>query len=323
MTQRKSVWELFKATLLQWFDDQPFQLSSSLSYYTLFSLAPLLIIVIGIAGFAFGHDAAQRQIVETIQGMVGPQTADAVQGIIKNASNQPRTGIFSAALGIIALIVGAGGVVGQLQTSLNTIWGVTPKSKKGIWVFVRQRFISFAMVLAIGFLLLVSLVISAMVTALTQFSGAYIGGVETIAHLLDVIISFVLVTGLFAMIFKFLPDAKINWRDVWIGALLTSILFTVGKFLIGLYLGHSGATSTYGAAGSLITILLWVYYSSLIFFLGAEFTQVFATWYGSGVSPNDNAEPISARPPRQSPPPEKRTHTAPASHAQKSAPRSG
>ena len=307
MKQKRSIWGLLKRTVAQWIEDEPFQLSSSLSYYTLFSLAPLLIIVIAIAGLAFGREAAEHQIVGTIQGMVGQQSAQAIQGMIQNAGSQPKTGVLSAIMGFVALILGAGGVVGQLQTSLNTIWGVTPKPGQGVWGFVRQRFISFAMVLSIGFLLLVSLVISAVVTSLTQFMGSFLGGAEILAHGLDLFISFFFVTALFAMIYKFLPDVRIQWRDVWIGAALTSVLFTVGKFLIGLYLGHSGVSSAYGAAGSLITVLLWVYYSSLIFFLGAEFTQVYASQYGSGVTPSENAEPISENRKRETPPPDRRS----------------
>ncbi len=306
MEQKKSVWILLKTTAMQWFEDQPFQLSSSLAYYTLFSLAPLLIIVIAIAGLVFGQEAAQKQIVGTIEGMVGQQSAEAVQGMIQNASSQPKTGMISAVIGFIALILGAGGVVGQLQTALNTIWGVEPKPGQGIWGFLRQRFVSYAMLLGIGFLLLVSLVVSAVAASLTKFVGGYFGGAEVLAHGLDFVISFLLITVLFAMIYKYLPDVRIEWRDVWIGAALTSVLFTIGKVLIGLYLGRSGVSSTFGAAGSLITVLLWVYYSGLIFFLGAEFTQVYASQYGSGVAPAANAEPIDPQK-RQTPPPEKRT----------------
>jgi membrane protein len=306
MEKKKSVWILLKTTAVQWFEDQPFQLSSSLAYYTLFSLAPLLIIVIAIAGLVFGQEAAQQQIVGTIQGMVGQQSAEAVQGMIQNASSQPNAGMISAAIGFIALILGAGGVVGQLQTALNTIWGVEPKPGQGIWGFLRQRFVSYAMLLGIGFLLLVSLVVSAVAASFTQFLGSHFGGAEVLAHGLDLLISFLLITVLFAMIYKYLPDVRIEWRDVWIGAALTSVLFTIGKVLIGLYLGRSGVSSTFGAAGSLITVLLWVYYSGLIFFLGAEFTQVYASQYGSGVAPAANAEPIDPQK-RQTPPPEKRT----------------
>ena len=306
MEEKKSIWGLLNRTVTQWLEDQPFQLASSLSYYTLFSLAPLLIIVIAIAGFAFGREAAQQQIVGSIQGMIGQQSAEAVQGMIQNASNEPKTGMIATVVGLVTLILGAGGVVGQLQTSLNTIWGVAPKPGQGVWGFLRQRFISYAMILGIGFLLLVSLVISAVVASLTQFIGSFFGDAKIIAHAFDLLFSFVLITALFGMIYKFLPDVRIEWRDVWIGAALTSVLFTVGKFLIGLYLGHSGVSSTYGAAGSLITVLLWVYYSSLIFFLGAEFTQVYASLYGSGVTPTEHAEPISAQK-RETPPPERRT----------------
>src|SRR5258705_477952 len=218
--------------------------------------------------------------------------------------------MISTLIGTVALLIGAGGVVGQLQTSLNRIWGVAPKPGQGIWGFVRQRFISFAMVLGIGFLLLVSLAMSALVTGFTHLMGELIGGSAGVAHALELSVSFISVTTLFAMIYKFLPDVVIRWRDVWIGAALTAFLFTIGKFLIGLYLGSSGVTSAYGAAGSLITVLLWVYYSSLIFFLGAEFTQVYELQYGSGVTPAKNAETIAAAQPtqnRETPPPERRS----------------
>jgi membrane protein len=230
--------------------------------------------------------------------------------MIRNASSKPRTGMISTVVGIVALVFGAGGVVGQLQSSLNRIWGVTAKPGRGIWDFVRERFVSLAMVLGVGFLLLVSLVITAILTHLSLYIGILIGGAAVIAYVLDIVVSFGFVTVLFAMIYKFLPDVRIRWTDVWIGAALTSVLFTLGKFLIGFYLGTSGVTSAFGAAGSLITVLLWVYYSSLIFFFGAEFTQIYASRYGSGVVPADNAIPIAAIPEsekRESPPPEKRS----------------
>jgi membrane protein len=307
--KEKSLWQFLKDVFTQWMGDEPFLLASSLSYYTLFSLAPLLVIAIAVAGFVFGREAAQNQIVETIGGLIGPESAQAIQGMIENASAKPKTGIISTVLGAVTLLIGAGGVVGQLQTSLNKVWGVEPKSGQGTWVFIRQRFISFAMVLAVGFLLLVSLVVTALLTAFSQFLGSLVGGAEFVGHLLDVVVSFGFVTLLFAMIYKFVPDVQIQWRDVWIGAALTSILFTIGKFAIGLYLGSSGVTSAYGAAGSLITVLLWVYYSSLIFLLGAEFTQAYATTYGSGVVPAPHAEtaPDASDRKKQSPPRERRS----------------
>jgi len=292
--KKKSYWHLIKGSVLQWIEDEPFELAAALSYYTLFSLAPLIIIAIAVAGFAFGRDAAQNQIVAALQGVIGQESAQAVQGVVENASKQPKTGIVSTVVGVVALIFGAGGVVGQLQISLNKVWGVAPKPGQGVWGFIRQRFLSFAMVLGIGFLLLVSLAVSAFVTGVTTWMGGLLGGVQFIIHALDLLVSFVFITALFAMIYKFLPDVHIQWRDVWIGAVITSLLFTIGKFLIGFYIGSSAVSSTYGAAGSLITVLLWVYYSSLIVFLGAELTQVYATEYGSGVAPTENAQPIAS-----------------------------
>src|ERR687892_65436 len=183
--KKKSLTQVAKDSVTQWIDDQPFQLAAALSYYTLFSVAPLMIIVIAIAGLAFGREAAQNQIFETLQGMIGQESARAIQDMIENASNQPKTGMISTVIGIIALIFGAGGVVGQLQTSLNTIWGVTPKAGQGVWGFVRQRFISYAMILGIGFLLLVSLAVSALLAGLTQLMGSLVGGSAFVAHALD------------------------------------------------------------------------------------------------------------------------------------------
>jgi membrane protein len=306
----KSLWKFLRDIATQWFEDEPFQLAAALSYYTLFSLAPILIIAIALAGFFFDREAATNQIVQTFQGFVGQESAKAVQEMIRNASSKPKTGMISTVVGIVVLVFGAGGVVGQLQSSLNRIWGVTTKPGRGIWDFVRERFVSFAMVLGVGFLLLVSLVITAILTHLTLYIGSLIGGAAVMAYALDLVMSFGFVTVLFAMIYKFLPDVRIQWKDVWIGAALTSVLFTLGKFLIGFYLGTSGVTSAFGAAGSLITVLLWVYYSSLIFFFGAEFTQIYASRYGSGVVPAENAVPIAAIPEsekRESPPPEKRS----------------
>ena len=294
--QRKSIWQFLKTTVNEWVEAEPFQLAAALSYYTLFSLAPLLIIAIGVAGFVFGREAAQNQIVETLQGMIGQESAQAVQGMIQEANAKPKTGLISTVIGIVALLFGAGGVVGQLQTSLNKVWEVTPKPGQGIWGFVRQRFFSFAMVLGIGFLLLVSLVVTAVLSSLTGMLSSMFGDATFVAHAIDILVSFGFVTLLFALIYKFVPDVEIQWKDVWVGAALTSILFTIGKYLIGLYIGTSGVSSSFGAAGSLITVLVWVYYSSLIFFLGAEFTKAYASEYGSGVVPAENAQRINATP---------------------------
>ena len=306
----RSLWKFLKDSVVQWIEDDPFPLAAALSYYTLFSIAPLLIIVIAIAGFVFGQEAAENRIVQTLQGLIGQESALAIQAMIQNASNKPKTGMVSTLVGVIALLFGAGGVVGQLQSSLNRIWGVAPKPGQGIWGFIRQRFVSFALVLGIGFLLLVSLAVSALASGFTKVMGDVLGATVFLTHALDLLISFLLITALFAMIYKYLPDVRIHWRDVWVGAGLTALLFTIGKILIGIYLGTSGVASTYGAAGSLITVLLWVYYSSLIFFLGAELTQVYARDYGSGVVPAHNAQPIAdvkEKEKRDSPAPEERS----------------
>ena len=294
--QRQSIWQFLKTTINEWVEAEPFQLAAALSYYTLFSLAPLLLIAIGVAGIVFGREAAQNQIVETLQGMIGQDSAQTVQEMIQASNEKPKTGMMSTIIGFVALLFGAGGVVGQLQTSLNKMWEVTPKPGQGIWGFLRQRFFSFAMVLAIGFLLLVSLVVTAVLSSFTAMLSSFLGDATFVAHAVDILVSFGFVSLLFALIYKYVPDVQIQWRDVWIGAALTSILFTLGKYLIGLYIGTSGVSSTFGAAGSLITILVWVYYSSLIFFLGAEFTRVYATQYGSGVAPAENAQQMDAAP---------------------------
>jgi membrane protein len=290
--KRKSIWQFLKTIINEWIEAEPFQLAAALSYYTLFSLAPLLLIAIGVAGFVFGREAAQNQIVETLQGMIGQESAQTVQEMIQTSNEKPKTGMFSTIIGFVALLFGAGGVVGQLQTSLNKIWEVSPKPGQGIWGFIRQRFFSFAMVLAIGFLLLVSLLVTALLSSFTGMLSSLLGDATFVAHAIDILVSFGFVTLLFALIYKYVPDVEIQWKDVWVGAALTSVLFTIGKYLIGLYIGTSGVSSSFGAAGSLITVLVWVYYSSLIFFLGAEFTKVYASDYGSGVVPAEHAQRI-------------------------------
>jgi membrane protein len=288
-----SNWQFCRRVVVQWVNNEPFELAAALSYYTLFSLTPVLVIAIGIAGIAFGHETAQQQILETIQDLIGPEGTEAVRVMIQNLSSRPETGRISTLLGFVVLFFGAGGVVAELQSALDKIWEVTPKPSSALWGFLRQRFISFAMVLAIGFLLLISLIASAILTSLTELLGQFVGATAVIIYVLDIVVSFFFVTLLFAMIYKFVPDARIQWRDVAIGSALTAFLFTIGKFCIGLYLGTSGITSVYGAAGSLITILLWVYYSSLIFFFGAQFTRTYASEYGSGIIPADYAERVA------------------------------
>ena len=280
-----------KDTFVQWSEDNPFQLAAALAYYTLFSMAPLLLIAIAVAGSVFGREASQNQIIGAIEDLVGVQSARAIQAVIESAGQRPDSGFFASAIGMIFLLLGAGGVVGQLQDSLNTIWRVVPKTGRGmIMGFLQDRLVSYSMVLGVGFLLLVSLVISAVLTAVSGIVGSFLPIDAATAHILDLVVSFAFITVLFAVIYKFVPDVRIAWRDVWIGAATTSLLFSVGKFLIGFYLGHSTVTSIYGAAGSLVTLLLWVYYSSLMFFFGAELTQVYAFRYGSKVTAAENAQ---------------------------------
>ena len=272
---------LTRDAFFKWFDDNPFQMGAALAYYTLFSIAPLLLIAIAVAGSVFGRDASQVQIIGAIQEIVGFQGARAILAVIENAGQRPDSGFFASAAGMILLLLGAAGVIGQLQDSLNAIWRVASKTGRGIMGFVQDRLISYSMVLGVGFLLVVSLVVSALLTAVSGIVSGFLPIDAVTAHILDLIVSFVFIALLFAVIYKFVPDVRIAWKDVWIGAAAAALLFSIGKFLIGFYLGHSMITSVYGAAGSLVSLLLWVYYSSLMFFFGAELTQVYATRYGS------------------------------------------
>jgi len=283
-----AFWRLLKETYTQWSTAKPFQLAAALAYYTLFSLAPLLLIAIAIAGLVFGREATEHQILVTFQGLVGPQGAQAIQGLLHSAST-PASGILATVIGIVTLLIGAGGVVGQLQEALNTVWEVEAKPRSGLWGLLRTRFISFALVLGVGFLLLVSLLISAALAAMLQLIRGVLPGGEVLWHGLEFLVSLGLIALLFALIYKVLPDVEIAWRNVWIGAGMTALLFTAGKFLLGLYLGQKGITSPYGAAGSLVLVLLWVYYSGLIFLFGAAFTKVYAAQYDPNVRPTEQA----------------------------------
>ncbi len=237
--------KLWTDTFTEWNEDKPFQLAAALSYYTLFSLAPLLIIALAVAGLVFGREASQQQLLTTLQGLVGPQGAQAIQALIHHTS-KPRSGLLATLVGLVTLLLGAGGgVVGQLQDSLNTIWGVAPKPGLGFMGLVRKRFFSFGLVLGIGFLLLVSLVVSAALTAFLHFIAGSSLGKSVVWHGGEFLVSFGFTTLLFALIYKVLPDVRMAWQDVGIGAAMTALLFTVGKFLIGLYLGHSGVTSAW------------------------------------------------------------------------------
>ena len=273
-------------------DDDCTTMAAALAYYTIFSLAPLLLIVIAIVGLVFGRAAVQQEIQQQIQSLIGSGAATEVGAMIASATHHSSNSVPSAILGLAALLFGASGVFAQLQSSLNQVWRVQPDPRTGgVKNFFAQRILSFGMILAFAFLLLVSLAITAAVAAFGSFISAHLPPWFSGPLLLSAgfLVSFSIVTVLFASIYKILPDAVIRWRDVWIGAAITSMLFTVGKFLIGFYLGRSGDANAYGAAGSLVLIALWVYYSSLVFFIGAEFTEVWEEVHSGQVLPKAGA----------------------------------
>jgi membrane protein len=280
-------WQILKGTVSEFMEDNVLRLAAALAYYAMFSLGPLLVIVIAVAGMFFGKETVQTEVQQQMQSFAGQRAAETIQSM--SANETKGSSVVATVLGTIALIFGATGVFGQLQDSLNTIWEVKPKSGQGVWGFIRSRFLSFAMILGIAFLLLISMVIT---TALEAFSGA-LGPTlpipEFAAKGLHFLVSLLVIALLFAMIIKLLPDAQIRWRDVWVGAIGTSLLFTLGKFVIATYLGRESTTSAYGAAGSVVVVLLWVYYSSLILFFGAEFTQVYDRRLGFRIEPSPNA----------------------------------
>jgi membrane protein len=287
MRPLRTAVSVLKATVSAWSEDNVPRLGAALAYYTLFSLAPLLIIVIAVSSLVFGEDAAHGRIASEINGLVGEKGAEAIQAMLQNAGAQKSSGIVATVVGIATLLFGASGVFGELQDALNTIWGVKARSGRGIVDIVRSRFFSFAMVLGIVFLLLVSLVVSAALAALGKFGSGRVP--TTLLHGVDLVVSIGVVAVLFAMIFKIMPDVRIAWRDVWFGAFATSILFTVGKILIGLYLGRSGIGSAFGAAGSLVVVLVWIYYSAQILFIGAELTKAYAQQRTPAVVPTAEA----------------------------------
>jgi membrane protein len=264
----------------EWSDDNALTLGAALAYYTIFSLAPLLVLVLAIAGLVFGRAAAQGELVAQIQGAVGPAGAELIESMIEHAS-KPSSGLVATAISLVTMFFGASGVFGQLQGSLNQIWGATTARRTGVKGQLQRRAASFSMILAIGFLLLLSLAISALISGLHDIIDLYLTVPSQVLSITNAAVSFLIVTALFAMIFKLLPDARIEWRDVWLGAFVTALLFTVGKLAIGIYLGRAGVASVYGAAGSLVLVLLWVYYSAQLLFIGAEFTEVYSRRFGS------------------------------------------
>jgi membrane protein len=288
----KTILRLLKETFAEWQKDRVPLLAASLAYYTVFSIAPLLIISISIAGAFFGEEAVRGEIIGQIQGLIGKDSASTIQGMLQNTQKPNSGSTIATVFGVITLLLGASGVFGQLQEALNIIWEVKPKPGRNLAKFIQARFLSSAMVLVIGFLLLVSSVLSTILVAVTHFIRNLWPSFQFLGQSLDFLLSLFVVTLLFAAIYKVLPDVKVPWRNLWVGAGVTALLFNFGKYLIGLYLGSSGVGSTYGAAGSIIIVLVWIFYSAQILLLGAEFTQVYSKYLGTPIRPSQHAVSI-------------------------------
>jgi membrane protein len=291
----KAIWGLLKTTGKAWVKDKAARLGAALSYYTIFALPPLFVIVIFLASMLLDEHAVRSGLLEQVGGLIGKKGADAIESTL-NASSPHAAGLFASGAAIVTLILTATGLFIELQDALNSIWRVEAVPGRGAWGFIQNRLLSFAMIVVIGFLLLVSLVVSAALAAVGKYFSSLVPGLNVLWSIVNLVVSLGVITVLFAMIFKVLPDVKIAWRDVWIGAALTSILFTLGKTLLGLYLGKNSAVTAYGAAGSLVLLLLWVYYSSQILFFGAEFTRVFANRFGVHLVPKRHARWVECEP---------------------------
>jgi membrane protein len=301
----KTAWSMTRQTFGEWSDDKGGRLGAALSYYTVFSLAPLLLLVISIAGLVFGRDAAQGRMFGELAGLVGPDAARLIEAAVAKA-NHTKGGVLGTVAGIAILLAGATGVVIELQDALNTVWKVKPRPNRGVWGIVRTRLLSVAMILALGFLLLVSLVVSAALAAFSGWMRSLIGDVAVLGWVIDAAVALGVIATLIALIYKILPDAEVAWRDVWVGAVATAILFMVGKYLIGLYIGRASVGSAFGAAGSLAVLLVWIYYSAQIVLLGAEFTRVYANRFGARVRPSAQAVPARSAPGPRPPAPDAR-----------------
>ena len=284
----KATWNLLTQTASEWSDDKASMLAAALAYYTIFALAPLLVLIISIASLVFSGAEAQQTLLEQVRQTVGPDAAGIVQTMISNQGGQ-SSGIIATIIGFATLAVGATGVFAQLQSALNQIWEVEPKPDTGILYMVKIRATALGLVLVIGFLLLVSLVLSSLLNAFGGFLSSNLPGGAYLWQILNFVLSLAVIALLFALIFKYLPDVKVAWGDVWVGAFVTALLFGLGRFAISFYISSSSTASTYGAAGSLIILLLWIYYSAQILLFGAEFTQVYGRRFGSGIEPDEHA----------------------------------
>jgi membrane protein len=289
----RTAFRMLKETVSQWIDDKAPSRGAALAYYSMFAIAPIIILAVSFAGLIFGEDAAQGKVAKEVSGTVGPEVAAAIETLVRSASN-PQASKAAAAVSLVIALFGAAGVFLELQDTLNTIWKVVPRPGRPIVAIIKERFFSFAMVLSTGFLLLVALVVSAALSAVaTWLTPESLPGGAWLWQALNALVSSAFITLLFALIFKFVPDVHVPWRDVWLGAALTGVLFTVGKHLLALYLTRAGVASAYGAAGSLAVVLVWVYYSAQILLFGAEFTRVQACRRGSDCAPARSAVPLT------------------------------
>jgi len=285
----QAIIDFFKKVFHEWSEDKASRLAAALAYYTVFSIPPLLVVAIGIAGFFTDRQMVEDQVISQAASLMGSRGAEAIETILQSAEEPGGGELIPTLIGIALLLFGASGVFTQLQDAMNTIWNVEADPDRGIMGAIKERFLSFTMVLSIGFVLLVSLMLSTLLTTFSDYVGRLVSEAEVLLLITNFAISFIVVAALFALIFKTIPDVDISWRDVWIGALLTAALFKLGEYGLGYYFERSDPTSAFGAAGSMILLLLWVYYSVQILFLGAEFTQVYATEYGSGIRPERGA----------------------------------
>ncbi len=288
-------WMLLKNTAIEWWNDNTFRLAASLAFYTIFSVAPVLLIAVGAASLFFARETAVNRVVEEIRRLVGEQGAGAIRQVLESSAGLGK-GAWAITVGIVTLFLGASVVFAELQSALNQIWGVKSEVRRGLILdLVLDRLRSFSIALGVGFLLLVSLVLSAALSALQDYLTNWMPSLPWLWQAGNIVISFFVVAILFAMIYKFLPDVQIEWRDVWIGAVVTSFLFNGGKYLISIYLGHAAIGSAFGAAGSFAVLLVWIYYSALISFFGAEFTQVYARRHGRRIEPEEHAREVGKK----------------------------
>lgn len=287
----KSLWEIVRDAGEAWIDDRAPRIGAALAFYTALSLSPILVIALAVAGLVYGEEAARGELTVQIRALVGNALAETVEGVLAN-SGKPGTSIPALAVGLVTLFLGATGVFNELQEGINDVWKVRPKPGRPVWTFLRSRFLSFAMVLSIGFLLVVSMGLSTAVEVVGRYATSLLPGVSALIQVVNFTLTFLIEAFLFGMIFKVLPDAKLLWRDVATGALLTAMLFTLGKYLIGLYLTVGSVGSAFGAAGSVVALLAWIYYSTQILLFGAEVTKVVAEKAGRRIAPSHGAEAV-------------------------------